>query len=60
VLFPLVSAYIYEQNGESYIPGVELFYMNLSIFGMMAGLALNAMDYFSGGKLNRSKLKTGH
>ncbi len=43
--FPLMIAAIYTDNGEEYIPSVEIFFIALGWLGVMIGLYLNFYDY---------------
>jgi hypothetical protein len=51
-IIPLVSSWLFDINGSSYIPAVEVFYIGLGTFGFVVGCCLNYMDYKQGGNLN--------
>jgi hypothetical protein len=44
--FPLIIAAIYADNGNKYIPNVELFFIVCAWIGVMIGLYLNFYDYY--------------
>ena len=43
--FPLIIAAIYTDNGDKYIPNVEVFFVVLAWIGVIIGLYLNFYDY---------------
>ena len=43
-VFPLISSQIYAQNGDSYLPSVELFFSGLAALGTIVGVALLVED----------------
>lgn len=52
-IFPLVSAYIYTSNNNSYLPWVEIFYAALAGVGTLVGLGLLIEDGRVGSPYNR-------
>jgi len=52
-VFPLVAAYVYQQNGNSYLPDVECFYAGLAFLGVVVGVALLVRDGQIGSPFNR-------
>ena len=51
-VFPQITAAIYINNGERYIPQVELFFVGLACVGFVVGLYLNYYDYHHGSLFN--------
>jgi len=52
-IIPLVAAWIYQMNGNSYLPSVELFYAGLAGLGTLVGIALLIEDGRVGSPYNR-------
>jgi len=52
-VFPLISSQIYAQNGDSYLPSVELFFSGLAALGTIVGVALLVEDSRIGRPFNR-------
>lgn len=50
--FPLIVATLYENNGNEYLPDVEIFFATSAICGMVIGIVMNIIDYRTGGNVN--------
>jgi MFS family permease len=57
--FPLIVAAIYSDNGEQYIPNVEVFFISLAVLGTLVGFYLNYFDAHNDNIFNRITPKEG-
>merc|ERR1712187_985336 len=53
-VFPLLTAYIYGQSGNHYMPNVEYFFVALSAFALVVGVFINILDARYASKKNKN------
>lgn len=52
-VFPIIISNLYEYFGSRFIPGVEIFFVMLSLIGVVTGIFVNVLDRNIGNRLNR-------